>query len=466
MNLRSTILAGLLALGTFGAWAQGTVPVLMLSDIHFDPLHDPAKAERLAKAPVSEWDSILSEGDPAAQEGAFRAVQEACGARGVDTDYQLFQATLKGIRHEATGTAFVTLTGDLVVHNFECRYQYAMRGKTSPGYAAFEEKTAEYVMRTIENTLPNLPVYVANGNNDSSCGDYRMDAQDGYLKATSGAVISGLREWGSGEAKVAQADYETGGYFSVVPRGLKKTRLIVLNNLYLSQKYKTCGGTEDAAPATAELAWLAKQLTDAKGQGESAWVIGHIPPGVDAYSTLSKLQNVCTGAKVTMFLTSDKMTDVLVSHADVIRLAVFAHTHSDELRLLGDKVPVKLVASVSPVNGNRPTFTIGQVDAASATLVDYSVFVASNDTGKDTTWAQEYDFRQAYGVHAFNTAAVAELVKAFQADASGARPASRAYIGYFAPSMVPVLSFVWPQYACTLNHTTEESFKACVCSKP
>ena len=48
---------GMLCIVPRGANAQApkaeTVPVVMLSDIHFDPFHDPAKFEKLRAAPIS-----------------------------------------------------------------------------------------------------------------------------------------------------------------------------------------------------------------------------------------------------------------------------------------------------------------------------------------------------------------------------------------------------------------------------
>jgi hypothetical protein len=38
-------------------------PAVMLSDLHFDPLRDPAKVSLLIKVPVTQWESILSTPD-------------------------------------------------------------------------------------------------------------------------------------------------------------------------------------------------------------------------------------------------------------------------------------------------------------------------------------------------------------------------------------------------------------------
>jgi sphingomyelin phosphodiesterase acid-like 3 len=440
------------------AWGQDA-KVMMLSDLHFDPLHDPAKVERLAAAPVEGWDAILKEPDSAGQAEGFAALQAGCHARGVDTDYALLSTSLAAAREQAKGAVFVTVTGDLLVHGFDCRWDLLKRDKAD--YAGFAEKTAVYVMRSVEAAFPGVPVYIAGGNNDSACGDYKLDSPDKYLAATSQVEMAGLRD--PAEAKGAVAEYDRDGDFAVMVPGLKKTRLLVLDDIYLAANYTDCGGQESKAGADAELAWLDRELSEVKAKGEQAWVIGHIPPGVNVYSTLAKGKDVCSGASVKMFLASDGLAETIVKHADVVRLGVFAHTHSDELRLLGGKVPVKMVGSISPVNGNRPTFTVAEVDRNSATLEDYSVFEASNSTGVGTTWAREYGYRETYGAKDFSGASVAELVGQFQADKGGAKPASRAYENYFTPGMVPLLALVWPKYACALSHTTEETYKSCAC---
>jgi sphingomyelin phosphodiesterase acid-like 3 len=475
---RAVVVAMLLACCSF-AVAQTTssrdaamVPVLMLSDLHFDPLHDPAKASRLAAANVDQWDAILNDAPSEHQAEEFAAVQSACKARGVDTDFALLNASLIGAQRQAKGLGYVTVTGDLLVHGFDCRYRFAMH--SDEGYAAFAEKTAIYVMHRVEAVFPTVPVYIALGNNDSSCGDYKMGEHDRFLHATSGAIVAGLRGASEAEVKQAREDYETNGYFGVTLKTPRRTRLLAIDDIYLSTKYAECSGDKDSAAADAALAWLDRELTAAKERGEKVWVIGHIPPGVDVYSTVmskaGKLgKDVCGGADVKMFLANDRLADTLVKHADVVRLALFAHTHSDELRLLkaedgaGGRVPLKMVASISPVNGNRPTFTLAQVDASSAGLKDYTVYEASNATGVDTTWSREYSFDEMYHVAEFSTATLAELIDQFHADPDSEKPASRAYEVNFTPGMFPVLALAWPQYACALEHATAAGYKACTC---
>lgn len=313
---------------------RGTFSALLLSDLHFDPFHDPGIARQLVDAPVKEWNGILAGPASTDQAVAFAKLQQQCGARGVDTPYALLHSSLRAARVEGPSVRFITVSGDLIAHGFDCRYAAVIRGKTQADYTAFVEKTVEYVTSELRGTFPGVPVYVALGNNDSDCGDYRLDGGSDFLKSAGKNVIAGLPK--SANQKEALADFVAGGYYSVMMAApMQNTRLIVLDDIFMSPKYTTCGGTQNTAVASAQIEWLRKQLAEAKRQQQRVWVMGHIPPGVDVYSTFAKMRNVCGGDAPLTFLASDELGDVLVKNADTVRLGIFAHTHMDELMLLG-----------------------------------------------------------------------------------------------------------------------------------
>jgi sphingomyelin phosphodiesterase acid-like 3 len=201
-------------------------------------------------------------------------------------------------------------------------------------------------------------------------------------------------------------------------------------------------------------------------------VMGHIPPGVDPYATIRSLPKVCLTGQSKMLLGSEALAEILARNSDVVRLAIFGHTHSDEMRLLSpapetqarESVPVKIVASITPVNGNRPTFTVASVNAATATLTDYTVFEASNLTGVETTWAPEYTYSTAYNEPAFDSASLTKLVAEFQADLQAKTPESQAYLrNYFPGDVSAMIQFAWQPYACALTHDSGASFATCAC---
>jgi sphingomyelin phosphodiesterase acid-like 3 len=452
-----------------------TVPAVMLSDLHLDPFHDPAKVPLLVKAPVEQWEAILASPDSPTQQADFAAIQSVCGGkRGVDSPYALFSSSLRAAKADAPDAKFVTVSGDLLVHNLDCRYRAAMKLPQATGddesvSAEFAEKTTVFVMKQVESVFAGTPVYLALGNNDSRCNHNRLDVHDAYLKATGQAVIDGLVGIGEAERKQALATYESAGYYAVTMAApMEKTRLLVLDDIYMMTKFATCEADDkDQRGAQEQMAWLTKELDGARQRGERVWVLGHVPPEVDLKGSLAKGLAMCMGGGAEMYLSSDALESVLISHTDMVRLAIFGHTHMDELHLLGTMesgIPMKVVASVTPVDGNTPSFTVGKVAPASATLTDYTVYVASNKTGVETTWTKEYDFDETYHEASFTSRALADLIGRFRADSEGAGAESQAYQHYFYKGVTRSLPGpLWQGYVCSLDHPTSDGFAACVC---
>ena len=448
-----------------------SIPAFMISDIHFDPFHDPGKVKALVAAPVSEWKSILAAPASANQEQAFDSLQQTCNARGVDTPFVLLRSSLQAMQAHLPNAKFMVVSGDLIAHGFTCRYSTLFPNAAPGDYQAFVLKTLSFVVRELRAAFPEMPVYVALGNNDTGCGDYKLDANGSFLAEAGKIIAEGLPPT---EREAAISQFAAGGYYSVsMATPMHDTRLIVVNDLFLSPKYTTCAGKSDTAAATAQMAWLEQQLTEAQKAGQQVWVMGHIPPGIDPYSTAEKLRNVCGGEKAVTFLASNQMADLLVDHSSVVRLAIFAHTHMDEMRLLKPEgkagndstVAVKIVSSISPVDGNNPSFTIARVDPSTAVLEDYEVIAASNQTGVATRWAKEYDYRETYHEKEFTPATLGKLLGEFRADSTASAAISQAYIrDYFVGDASLLLSPFWPQYVCALDNRTSKSFAACVCS--
>jgi sphingomyelin phosphodiesterase acid-like 3 len=450
------------------ASANATVPALLLSDIHFEPFWDPAKAAQLAAAPVSGWKAILAAPPSPDRQQRFAALQQTCHSRSADTSFALFDSSLKAMRKPAAGAGFVAVSGDLLSHALDCKYNALFPNSTPAGYRDFVNKTLDYVIGELDVSFPGVPVYIALGNNDSDCGDYRLDTGSDFLKVIGKEVT---KDFPAADRQDAEHTFATGGYYSVaMPAPIENTRLLVLNDIFMSKNYATCAGKPDPAAADAQIAWLRQQLAAARAGKERIWVIGHIPPGVDLYATATKMIDVCGGRSPVMFLSSEKMADALAEYGDVIKLAIFGHTHMDEAHLLrtdgqsAESVAIKTVSSISPINGNHPSFTVAQIDPSSAALTDYKVFAASNQTGVDAKWSEEYDFARSYNKAEFTSSSVSQLIAGFAADPGSKTQASQNYIQDFSVGYLsPVLAMVWPEYVCTLSNHTQRAFKACVC---
>jgi sphingomyelin phosphodiesterase acid-like 3 len=452
-----------------------TVAVVMLSDLHLDPFHDPSKVPLLVKAPLEEWEGILRSAEPATQAAESAAVQKACGAsRQMDSSYALLRSSLRAARERAPDARFVVVSGDLLVHNLDCRYRAALKLPPAVGddqslSAAFAEKTTVFVMKQVEAAFKGIPVYLALGNNDSRCNHDRMDVQDTYLKATVQAMLDGLVGVSEEERKLALETYESAGYYGVTMAApMERTRLLVIDDAYMMANFANCeaDGT-DRKGAQEQIAWLAKELDGARERGERVWLLGHVPPTVNPRSSPGRLLRLCTDGGVETFLSSDALESLLASHADVVRLAIFGHTHMDELHLVGSKaagVPVKVVASITPVDGNLPSFLVGKVSLSSATLMDYTVYMASNTTGVGTKWAREYGFDESYHESSFSAAALGDLIGRLREDTAGGSAESKDYQRYFYKGTEDfALGPFWQAYVCSLDQPTAEGFKACVC---
>jgi len=453
------------------------VPALMLSDVHLDPFADPAKVAKLNAAPASEWPAILSAPATPTQQQDSAALVKACPTRGVDTNYALWQSSLAALHANAAQAKFATTSGDLLAHSFDCKYKKLLPAATPADYVTFTEKTVRTIVSTLRAALPGVPLYVGMGNNDSGCTDYALDATHDAFLAAAAKIVAEAADLSPADSAVVQRDFAAGGNYSVPLAAVPHTRLLVIDDLFLSDKYATCSGKSDPTPAVAQLAWLANQLNAARQQHERVWVMGHIPPGVDLYATARKFANVCAGAFPKMFLGNESLANLLSANADVVRLAIFGHTHADELRLLTPDrsarvsaiaalgVPLKVVASITPINGNRPTFTLAKVDPATASLADYTVVMASNLTGVDATWAPEYTYSTAYREPAFDAYSLTNLIPTLQADPAAKSDASKAYLrAYFPGDLSLILQLAWPQYACSLNHDSAAAFSACACA--
>lgn len=453
-----------------------TVAAVMVSDLHFDPLHDPAKVPLLVKAPVEQWEKILKSPDSATQAAEFAAVQKTCGGRQVgDTPYTLLSGVLRAAKAQAPDAQFVTVSGDLLVHTLDCRYRAAMKLPKAAGddqsvSAAFAEKTTVFVMKQVESAFAGIPVYLALGNNDSRCNHNRMDVHDDYLKETAHDVIDGLVGATGDERKLALATYESSGYYGVtMPSPMERTRMLVLDNTFMMSGFANCeADATDRRGAQEQIDWLKTELNRARQRGEQVWVLGHVPPEITPPGSPAEKLALCGAGRGDANLSSDDLANALTNHADVVRLALFGHTHSDELHLLGSKaagVPVKVVPSVTAAGGNIPSFTVGKVAPASAMLIDYAVYEASNPTGVGATWAREYDFDEEYHETSFSAPALASLIGRFRADTYGSGAESWAYRKHsFKGAPTPMLQPNWETYVCSLDHPTPDGFKACACA--
>jgi sphingomyelin phosphodiesterase acid-like 3 len=264
-----------------------------------------------------------------------------------------------------------------------------------------------------------------------------------------------------------------GDYSVMLPAPMNNTRLIVLQNIFESTHYRGCNNEPNAAPAAEQIAWLRAQLTEARNSGQQVWVMAHIPPGVDVYTTYHRYLfapgEACNVKQPQMFLSSSVLGETIADFGDVVRLAIFAHTHMDEIKLLqgpeGKAVPAKVVPSISPINGNDPSFIVAQVNPKDATIKDYEVYSATN--AQAAVWNREYRYSDVYHLPDFSAKSIDQLTLALVDDKSGEEETSRVYERYFLSGGGTIaalgLQRLWPAYSCSLREEDPGAFRRCMC---
>jgi sphingomyelin phosphodiesterase acid-like 3 len=441
------------------------VQALLLSDIHLDPFLDPGKVPQLAAAPVSGWRAILDAPPSPDRDTQLAALEKSCHTRGRDTSEELFVSSLKQIHTSAAQAQFAVIAGDLLAHAYDCKFDAVFPKAPEGAYRAFTVKTMEYILLQVRAALPGVPVYPVLGNNDSGCGDYQLDPGSPFLAESAPAFVADVP---LAQRTAAQADFAALGDYSVLlPAPLNRLRIVGIDDLFESRRYAGCDAKPNPAATTRQLAWLTAQLKAAQTRGEKLWIVGHIPPGIDPYSTATHLRNVCGGKSPEMYLSSGALPETIAPFSAAVPLVIFAHSHLDEMRLIPGPsaprgIPVKMTPSISPINGNLPSFTLAQIDPSSGTLLDYTVIASSDPQG--SSWAPKYSFRMAYRQPAYTAATVGQLISGFQTDKAAATPASQTYIqNYYFRSKDLLMYLYWPQYACSLANLDEASYRSCLC---
>ena len=475
------------------ARGQGTVPAVLLSDIHFDPFHNPHDIPQLLSAPVERWPAILNASTSLVEDAERTAMHAECHALSYDTTWPLLKSTLEAAHDAQPHPVFVTLSGDLLTHEFQCRFHHAAPTAGPEQMSAFAAKTVAFVAMELRQTFPHTPVYVAVGNNDSGCADYDQTPGNAFARSTAATMLAGINSTGEDAQARFRLEVSPEGDYSIdLPGPLHHGRLIVLDDVYDSQYFLICGGGDERGPENNQIAWLRKQLDEARGRHQQVWVMGHIPPGVDVYATFHKYVlrpgELCA-APVHPFLQDTQMADTLLDYADTIRLALFAHTHMDEIRLLhrpavnpsdssdpvakavaGSNVtaiPVKLVPAVTPYFGNHPAFIVASIDPQTLILKDWQTFVSPSLEGSAAPWTAGYRFSTAYGLPDFSARSVARLADDFTSDPSGKASHSATYREHFFAGDIGIYSLglaqIWPAYACAVREDRTDTFHNCLC---
>lgn len=281
--------------------------------------------------------------DPAARTTRIPGVAE-------DSNWALIDSTLAAMRRAEPNPPVIVLGGDFLAHGAQPRQLRAVMDELA---------------RRFDRAFPRAQFVLVLGNIDSECGDYAAPGTT-LLQAVARAWAPLVNRHGAAPHFVTTFARD-GFYTTALPRfGL---RAVVVDDVSWSVRYRGgCG-----APRGAGRRMRDELRAGARARsGESRWILFHVPPGIDAFSTA----HLAHGLAVVPFLdpeARDALLAAITAPDDRVALAVAGHTHKFGFRIAGAgtpaAVPIVLVPSVSPIFGNGPSFLTVDV-AANGSVVD------------------------------------------------------------------------------------------------
>jgi len=435
---------------------------LFVSDFHFNPLADKTIANSLAQAPASQWDSIFA-----------TSTETACSPYGHDTNSPLLQSVLVAMLQRVPNPDIVFVSGDFLVHGFQSFFNERVTDHSPAAYAAFVNTTEQYLAMKLSQTFPNAQIVPTLGDWDtaSSTDTY---AGPGFLASFSSAWNAAVNRHGG--APDFQATFPAGGYYSTTfpidPQG----RLIVLYTQPWAAECTDGCGPDGGSLGNVELEWLKAQFDDARSRGQRVWLLGHIPPGIDALSTAqnSAKGTLCPAAIAPFYADaySHQLYALFAKNRDILAFGIFAHEHYDDFRVSRDSsgnllFGMKLVPSVTPLHSNNPAFVSFAYDPTAGAISDATTWYLTNlpsaTTAAAGVWGFEYNFDLTYEQNALDSNGVAGAVTQILTQTS----AQSAYTSYYPssnPAGNPKGGFTpFLPYGCALNNLTVTDYSACYC---
>ncbi len=444
------LLACLLLVGLTQRAVAGTQQWLVVSDVHFDPFADPRIVERLASSPAARWRAIFSSDGP-----------QPYSNYGSDTNFALFESSLDGMRNVVSNPPVVIISGDFLAHGFREKFDKLVRNHDDAHYAAFVDETMRFLANEFRTAFPRARLLPVIGNSDSYCGDYQGAPSSAFLASMASSFGGSV---GASDPNAFAAQFATGGYYTV-PLPADNAQAVVLNNVFWSSQYRNTCGQKTADPAADEAAWLTRTL---KGLGSAnIWIIGHIPPGVDVYTS----EHSNGGAPVS-FLTphyNDVFIDALLATPRTM-MTITGHTHMSSFRVIGPDpsrptVPMLVVPAISPIFASNPSFTLLRVDDTNASVQDTQVFVLNDlsvlakNPRETAHWQREYAFDSVFGRGPIDASHLADVQNQLFDDDRVRHRFQEFYDG--SSGRAPISDAQWHDYWCANVALTVTAYQAC-----
>jgi hypothetical protein len=362
----------------------------------------------------------------------------------------------------------VIISGDFLAHGFQSTFVSLSGNKDPAALASFIDKTMAFITRMVNERFPKTAIFPALGNNDSYCGDYKIDPAGKFLATTSQTWKSLIKDR-SNVASFMKTFPVNGSYVVSMP-GSTRHRIIVLNTIFFSRNYEnSCGNSQDN-PARDELAWVEAALQKAAAANEKVWLLYHILPGIDVFATVDSHS---FEAPVLNFTQSynDQFLDLLNRYSYMITNSFVGHTHMDSFQLIAPGVAKKatstitITPAISPIFDNNPGFKVFTYNRQSLALVNYSTYFL--DLGANTKnslpahWNKEFEYRTTYNRLSLDPVSLQSVYLLMPIDYQQSLTHFSKFYNVSNTASPAITDTNWPAYWCGIGFLTAARYAAC-----
>jgi sphingomyelin phosphodiesterase acid-like 3 len=462
-----------------GTTTSSNFPVVVFSDVHFNPFYDPTLFSALVAADAGDWATVFKTSSITAP-----------SSRGGDTNYPLLMLALSSIRQNLGASPLIIFTGDILGHGLPQMFYLHLNGTKNPrdladvaAMKAFTDKVVAFLMDQVRSSVGNIPVMFAVGNGDSYSGygpnvlDSSLSPDNSFLVNTADLFYTKFLN-GTVDHQGFLNTFTIGGYYSAEPAG---TNLMVigLNTILFCQLFSS-GPTANDSIVAAELDWLDSRLAAAEVKGKKVWLLMHAPPGADIGTTAKPANvdssgHIATASMMWWPAYQARFLAILSNYPGLISLTLAGHTHMDEYRILPSADALEITPSISPWFGNNPAYKVFTLSRDTLKPTDYSSLnydLATNPV----QFNSYYTFSTAYSSQGLLDASLTQLTPALVTDSakqalyrghyySGNNSLTPVTYPYGNPYS-PITNTTWPVYWCGIGKIEQQDFFNSVNSYP
>jgi hypothetical protein len=461
-----------------GTSTSSNFPVVVFSDVHFNPFYDP----KLVSA-------LVNENDTDKWAAIFQTSLLGPSSPGGDTNYQLLVLALSGIKQNLGASPLVIFTGDILGHGLPEMFYQQLNGTQTfrddadvAAMKAFTDRVVAFFMGQVRGAVGNVPVMFAVGNGDSYSGagpnvlDSSTFAPDNsFLVNTAGLFYTKFLN-GTVDDTEFHATFAKGGYYSAEPAGAN-LMVIALNTILFCQLFSSSQTANDGMVAD-ELGWLDLKLQAAKAKGKKVWLLMHAPPGADIGTTAGHVNNGQIQSAAMMWWPAYQASflAVLAKYPGIVSLTLAGHTHMDEYRILPTTDALEITPAISPWFGNNPAFKVFTISPDTLKPTDYSSLNYDLSTNP-AQFNSYYTFSTAFSSQGLLDASLSQLTPALVTNNakqalyrgfyfSGNNSLKQVTYPPFKNSYDPITDTTWPVYWSGIGHMEEADIVTSVNNYP